>query len=223
MTNRPTHAELERLIQSLHPLDRPDRDLPIGGYPDSRMPEDADRAAVLVPILQGSQPTILLTVRNRSLTKHAGQVALPGGRRDSGEGFPQATALREASEEVGIPIERVRTLGLLDRINTISGFRITPVVALVDDDVEPVACPDEVSHLFHLPLDWALDLDRYREHEVLRAGRRFSVMSVAAGHWPIWGATATILYQLARAANSDSLKASNSQDQTPRDQNTQLP
>ncbi|MEN1728422.1 MAG: CoA pyrophosphatase, partial [Pseudomonadota bacterium] len=202
MTHRPTPAELDRLVQAIHPLDRPDRDLPVGGYPDKHLTEDVDRAAVLVPILQGSEAAILLTVRNRGLTKHAGQVALPGGRRDPGENFPQQTALREASEEVGIPIDRVQTLGFLDRVNTISRFRITPVVGLVDADVDPSPCPDEVSHLFRLPLDWALDLDRYRQHEIIRAGRRFTVMSVAAGQWPIWGATATILHQLARAANA---------------------
>jgi len=201
-TPRPTPADLQRLVRSLHPLDRPDDDLPVGGYPESRMSDEANRAAVLVPILQGEHPAILLTVRNRRLTKHAGQVALPGGRRDRGESFPLATALREASEEVGIPVDSVQTLGLLDRVNTISQFRITPVVGLVAGHVEPVACPDEVSHLYRLPLDWALDPERYRQHEIIRAGQRFHVMSVAAHHWPIWGATASILYQLALAATA---------------------
>jgi len=165
------------------------------------MAKDIEHAAVLVPILQDQTPSILLTVRNRSLTKHAGQVALPGGRRDSGESFPAGTALREASEEVGIPDHGVQMLGLLDRVNTITNFCITPVVGLVDEEIELVACPREVSHLYRLPLDWALDLDRYRTHEVMRSGQRFEVMSIAAEHWPIWGATATILHQFARAAN----------------------
>jgi len=166
------------------------------------MESRANRAAVLVPILQGQEPAILLTVRSRRLTKHAGQVALPGGQRDHGEAFPLDTALREASEEVGIKASDVRPLGLLDRVNTISQFRITPVVGLVSQGVKPVACPAEVSHLYRLPLDWALDLSRYRHHDVIRAGQHFRVMSIAAEHWPIWGATASILYQLARVANS---------------------
>jgi len=194
---------LQRLERALHDLACPDRDLPVGGYPESRMQDAPDRAAVLVPILQSPEPSILLTVRNRGLTKHAGQVALPGGRRDPGEAFPTGTALREASEEVGIPTDRVRLIGLLDRVNTISRFRITPVVGLVDPAIEPRACPHEVSHLFRFPLDWALDLDRYREHTVLRGGQTFTVMSVAGGRWPIWGATATILHQLATVANRD--------------------
>ena len=78
----PERLELARLERALHDLNRPDRDLPVGGYPESRMTDDPDRAAVLVPILQAPEPAILLTVRNRALTKHAGQVALPGGRRD---------------------------------------------------------------------------------------------------------------------------------------------
>jgi 8-oxo-dGTP pyrophosphatase MutT (NUDIX family) len=166
------------------------------------MGTDANRAAVLVPILQGLRPAILLTVRSRRLTKHAGQVALPGGRRDRGEVFPVDTALREASEEVGIPSASVQVLGLLGRVNTISQFRITPVVGLVSAEVEPVACPAEVSHLYRLPLDWAFDLSRYRQHEVIRGGQRFQLMSLAAQHWPIWGATASILYQLALAVRS---------------------
>jgi len=200
LTTRPSPADLRRLVQSLHPLDHPDRELPVGGYPEARMKDDANRAAVLVPILKGERPSILLTVRNRQLTKHAGQVALPGGRRDRGEPFPLGTALREASEEVGIPAESVQALGLLGRVNTISQFRITPVVGLVSEHVEPVSCPDEVSHLYRLPLDWALDSARYRQHEVIRSGQRFTVMSMAAHHWPIWGATASILYQLALAS-----------------------
>jgi len=199
-TTRPTPADLQRLLRSLHSLDRPDSDLPVGGYPESRMTDQANRAAVLVPILEGRQPCVLLTVRHRRLTKHAGQVALPGGRQDQGESFPLDTALREASEEVGIPPESVQALGLLDRVNTISQFRITPVVGLVPNHIEPVRSPDEVSHLYRLPLAWALDPARYRRHRVIRAGQPFHIMSLAAQQWPIWGATASILYQLALAA-----------------------
>jgi len=193
--------EWRRLFSaSLHPLETPDDQLPVIGY--SPVPKNwaPQSAAVLVPILDKPEPCLLLTVRHRALTKHAGQVALPGGRREDDEPFPLATALREAAEEIGLAETLVRPLGLLDRVDTISRFRVTPVVALIAADARPVACPREVSHVFELPLAWALDLSRHREHLVRRYQQEFKVRSVAAQQWPIWGATATILHQLALRA-----------------------
>lgn len=139
-----------------------------------------------------------MTVRSRDLTKHAGQVALPGGRREGNEPFPLATAMREAEEEIGIDQDQVRILGLLDQVDTISNFRITPVVGVADGHTELLACPNEVREIFTVPLAWVLDTQRYRRHQVRRGGLTFDLWSMAGGRWPIWGATATILQHLAR-------------------------
>jgi len=189
---------LARLASLLHAPATPVDDLPVLGYRASNPEGEPDTAAVLLLMVRYPEPGVVMTVRSRDLTKHAGQVALPGGRREIGEHFPLATALREAKEEIGIGPEQVRILGLLDQVDTISNFRITPVVGVADSSADLMACPDEVREVFTLPLEWVLDPDRYRRHQVVRGGRSFDMWSMAGGHWPIWGATATILQHLAR-------------------------
>ncbi|AKS42371.1 CoA pyrophosphatase [Wenzhouxiangella marina] len=201
MTRRKPEGFPAALAERLHRLDVPDRELPIRGFPPPDPQWQPRPSAVLVPIVLDEQPGVLLTVRHRSLTKHAGQVALPGGRREADEPFPRVTALRETHEEIGVAPERVELLGQLDRVDTISRFRISPVVGLVDPEAQPQACPHEVSHIFRLPLEWVRDLERYRRHDVLRRGQRFTVWSLAGGPWLVWGATAIILRQLARHLN----------------------
>ena len=91
-------------------------------------------AAVLVPIIDRSEPSVLLTVRTSELASHAGQVAFPGGKIDPGDETPAAAALREACEEVGLASELIEPLGYLDLYLTFSGFRILPTVARVKPD-----------------------------------------------------------------------------------------
>lgn len=94
----------------------------------ARQPSDA---AVLVPIVMREQPTVLLTVRSARLSTHSGQVAFPGGKRDPQDVSAEATALREAHEEVGLAPRNVEVLGRLPLYVTGTAFHITPVVALV--------------------------------------------------------------------------------------------
>ena len=85
-------------------------------------------AAVLVPIVLRSEPMVLLTQRHADLSKHAGQIAFPGGRVDAGETSVQA-AMREASEEVGLDANFVTPLGYLDGYLTITQYLVTPLAA----------------------------------------------------------------------------------------------
>lgn len=155
------------------------------------------RAAVLIPIALYPAPSVLLTVRSGQLTVHAGQVALPGGRPQPGELCPVATALRETHEEVGIESDRIEVIGLLDRFETISGYRVVPVVGLINQPVILRPCPREVGAVFWMPWQRVADPVSYRRHRIVRDGRRYLTHSVAAEHWPVWGATASILHQLA--------------------------
>jgi 8-oxo-dGTP pyrophosphatase MutT (NUDIX family) len=155
------------------------------------------RAAVLVPIITGQTPSILLTKRTAHLSRHAGQVAFPGGRIDPGDPSPEAAALREAEEEIGLGPALVTLLGRLPDHDTGTGFRITPIVGLLPPDPSLTPAPAEVAALLHLPLSVLLDPEApQRRREMLRgAMREFWV-------WPhpeheIWGATAAILVRLA--------------------------
>ncbi|MDP3321639.1 MAG: CoA pyrophosphatase, partial [Bosea sp. (in: a-proteobacteria)] len=90
-------------------------------------------AAVLIGVVPRPEgPTVILTQRAATLRSHSSQVAFPGGRVDAVDGSPVVTALREAEEEIGLPRERVRTLGFLDAYLTGTGYRIVPVVGLLE-------------------------------------------------------------------------------------------
>lgn len=186
----------EWLAAQLHSPDTPHESLPVGGFRPARDRWQPRPAAVLVPIIHWPEPAIVLTVRSRKLSLHAGQVALPGGGRASAESFPLGTALRETHEEIGVAPELVAVHGLLDCYDTITGYRIVPVVASIDSDCRLRACPDEVDEIFTLPLSLALDPGQYRHHRVVRGGHAHDLVSMPHPRWLIWGATAAILHQL---------------------------
>lgn len=155
-------------------------------------------SAVLIPILAHPEPSILLTRRADGLRAHAGQVALPGGRVEAGESAEEA-ALREAAEEVGLDPRLPEILGRLPDHLTGTGFRVTPVVALVEPGFALLPAPGEVAEVFEYPLARLLDPAGPERRQAVFQGveRRFWV-------WPherhyIWGATAAILLSLARA------------------------
>ncbi len=160
-------------------------------------------AAVLVPILDKPEPEILLTVRSELLPHHPGQVSFPGGAVDHTDRSAIATALREAEEEIGLDFSQVSPLGFLDRLDTISDYRVLPVVGLVKPSF--VWHPDhrEVSEVFTVPLKLALDQNEYSHEAITRGGRTIVISSL---HWQghrIWGVTAAILLNLgSRMENS---------------------
>ena len=154
-------------------------------------------AAVLVPIVHGPTPGVLLTKRTSHLSRHAGQVAFPGGRIDPEDASPEAAALREAYEEIGLAQDYPELVGRLPDYVTGTGFRITPVLALLPAPFDFSPNPAEVEAIFTLPLEVLLDpaAPERRRAEFRGRQREFWV-------WPheqhyIWGATAAILVHLA--------------------------
>lgn len=181
-----------RLSARLFALDTPLAKLPVGGY----RPASDDRpraAAVLVGVTSGAEPGVVLTLRSHRLQHHAGQVSFPGGGRDApGESVVQ-TALREAREEAGIEECKVRPLGYLGRYDTITGYRMTAVVAILDPNT--IFRPDlnEVENVFTVPLAHVIDPARFRRDRVRYAGRRFEIVTFEHASHHIWGATAALL------------------------------
>lgn len=155
-------------------------------------------AAVLVPIvLHPEGSSVLLTLRAARLSSHAGQVSFPGGRIEAGE-TPEAAALREAAEEVGLDPRLPELVGRLPDHLTGTGFRVTPVVGLVPPPLSLTPDPAEVEEPFELPLSVVLDPRAPERRRAFFRGqeREFWV-------WPherhyIWGATAAMLVSLAR-------------------------
>lgn len=154
-------------------------------------------AAVLVPIVnRPSGLTVLLTRRTEHLRDHAGQVSFPGGRCEPDDRSPEATALRESAEEVGIQPRQVEVLARLPDYYTGTGFRVTPVVGLVTPPLNLCLDDFEVAEVFEPPLEFLLDPARYHRHKIERAGVLHSYWAVPWQGYFIWGATAGILVSL---------------------------
>lgn len=154
-------------------------------------------AAVLVPIvLRESEPTVLLTQRTAHLRDHAGQVSFPGGRVEADDASPVATALRETEEEIGLTRERIEVLGFLPEYRTGTGFRVTPVVALVRPPFELTLDPFEVAEVFEVPLAFLLDPANHQRHSLHYRGALRSYFAMPYGDYFIWGATAGMIRSL---------------------------
>lgn len=201
MASSPLDSLDAQLSAHLYPLDIPLSQLPVGGHrPDSD--EKLRPAAVLVGVIAGADPSVVLTLRSRRMEHHAGQVSFPGGGRDApGESAVQ-TALREAREEAGIEENRVRPLGYLGRYDTITGYRMTAVVASLHP--ETTFSPDrmEVESVFTVPLEHIADPARYRCDRVRYAGQRYEIITLAHPAHHIWGATAALLKEFGEKVRS---------------------
>jgi 8-oxo-dGTP pyrophosphatase MutT (NUDIX family) len=170
-----------------------------GSRPD---PATLKPAAVLVPVVarvegNASAPTMLFTRRAAHLKDHSGQVSFPGGRVHAADGSPEATALREAHEEIGLDAARVELLGRLPEYLTRTGFRVTPVVGIVTPPFVLRPDPGEVEAIFEVPLAFLLDPANRRRQSREWQGETRWFYEMPYGEHYIWGATAGMLVNLA--------------------------
>lgn len=155
-------------------------------------------AAVLVPVTDRPEPGVILTRRTDTMKRHAGQVAFPGGRIDPEDADAVAAALREAEEEIALPRADVAVVGTSDRYRTITGYRVTPVIAVVPPDVTLIPSAAEVAEVFEVPLDFLLDSGNHLEASVEWQGRVRHYYEIFWGEHRIWGATAAMIVNLSR-------------------------
>lgn len=153
-------------------------------------------AAVLVGVVARPEPVVLLTQRTPDLKSHSGQVAFPGGRIDPTDVSPEAAALREAMEEVGLEEKFVEPIGYLDLYLTFSGFRILPLVARVDPGYRLTLNPGEVADAFEVPLEFLMEPNNHQKLKRDWQGIERQYYAMPFGERYIWGVTAGILRNL---------------------------
>ena len=194
-------ARTARLLEVPPGLSKVDFDIvPRSGDPGTdRMLEIIARerpirpAAVLIPVVDRPQPTVLLTQRSAHLSDHAGQISFPGGKIDATDASPLDAALREAFEEVGLSREFIDPIGYLDLYATSFGFRILPTVARIKPGFRLRINEAEVDDAFEVPLAFLMDPDNHQLHSKEFRGMERSYYAMPFAERYIWGATAGIL------------------------------
>ncbi|UGA44880.1 CoA pyrophosphatase [Bradyrhizobium quebecense] len=150
-------------------------------------------AAVLIPVVDHPEPTVLLTQRSPNLSSHAGQISFPGGKIDATDASPLDAALREACEEVGLKREFIDPVGYLDLYGTAFGFRILPTVARVKPGFALEINEAEVVDAFEVPLAFLMNPENHQIHTKEFRGMDRSYYAMPFAERYIWGATAGIL------------------------------
>ncbi|NVK16522.1 MAG: CoA pyrophosphatase [Rhodobacteraceae bacterium] len=164
--------------------------------PDAALPAGRKLrpAGVLVPVtIASGTPRLILTKRSSALKHHPGQIAFPGGKVDAGDKDACAAALREAWEEIGLPQDLPQIIGCLPEHETVTGFSVTPAVALIRDFFEEHPETGEVAEVFSVPLEHVLKPENYIIESRRWRGTRRRYYTVPYGPYYIWGATARML------------------------------
>ena len=156
-------------------------------------------ASVLIPLVQRADGlSMLLTQRTAHLTDHAGQISFPGGRAEDYDASAIDTALRETEEEIGLHRRHIEIVGVLPDYVTGTGYRVTPVVALITPPFELTPDANEVAEIFEVPLAFLMDAGNHRRlsFDLPEGAGRRSFYAMPYERFFIWGATAAMLRNL---------------------------
>ena len=155
-------------------------------------------AAVLVPVIDdgAEDARLILTMRAGTLRSHSGQIAFPGGKIDPEDGSPEVAAMREAEEEIALARCYVEPIGRLPPYLTMSGFRITPVLATVKPGFSLTPNPQEVDDVFEVPLSFLMTPENHVRQSRVWQGRERHYYTMPYEDRFIWGVTAGILRML---------------------------
>ena len=170
--------------------------------------ESLKKASVLIAVTKPTHQVdshIVLTVRSSGLKSHAGQISLPGGKRENTDSDAVATALRESEEEIGLPPGEVQILGKLGDLALPSGYLVTPIVGLINSGLRFTRQEEEVEDIFEAPLSLVLNIPSYKKSKVEFKGKKRTILEVHYESYRIWGATAAILFNLAQRISQNAI------------------
>ncbi len=169
---------------------------------DNQVVSTLEASAILILLREHNHHLeLVLTRRAYHLNNHPGQICFAGGRKEIHDKDLIATAIREAHEEIGLPPESVEILGEFNGIETISGFLMTPIVGFSQFQGEWKTDPEEVHSMLTIPLDWAMEPNRWRKEYGVFRGTKHSYLTAWWQGQLIWGATAQILHNLSNIVN----------------------
>jgi 8-oxo-dGTP pyrophosphatase MutT (NUDIX family) len=167
------------------------------GHPRLKLAKALRDAAVLIPVIDhGPNTTVLLTKRAEKLRNHSGQVAFPGGTIDPTDSSPEAAALRETFEEIGLDEEHIEVIGRMPDYVAGSGYRIAPVLGIVRPGFSLRLNPDEVDTAFEVPLRFLMDPANHARDSRMWNDLEWFFYEMPYGGQRIWGVTAGIIRTL---------------------------
>ncbi|RME38426.1 MAG: CoA pyrophosphatase [Deltaproteobacteria bacterium] len=170
----------------------------LAGHPCQKISDSQLREAAVLLILlrRGQEYRLLLTRRTDTVRHHKGEICLPGGSREPTDDGPVATALRETREELGLAPDRFDILGCLDDVESVHGYRVTPVVAWLHQPGGYRPDPTEIAEVLELPLQGFFRPGAHHSETWQHRGRRERVHFYQVEGTEVWGMTAAILRQL---------------------------
>ncbi|TMP24587.1 CoA pyrophosphatase [Pseudoalteromonas rubra] len=154
-------------------------------------------SAVLVPLLEvNGEASMLLCKRSAQLRSHPSQLCFPGGKVELQDASVISTALRESQEEIALDPQQVNPVGVLPLHTTLTGFRITPVLAVLNHNATWETCSEEVEQVFTLPLSLLAQQRAWQPVQTQLRGKPVTFNGLMTEHGLLWGATAKIVQQL---------------------------
>ena len=157
---------------------------------------DASQAAVLIAITREAEPKVILTRRAIHMTKHAGEVAFPGGKRDEQDPSLLHTALRESEEEIGLSPNDVEIIGMLNPMQSRFGVMVTPFVGCIPANSQFSPNLDELDSIFSAPLRFFLENSPHSRMQMEILGQKVRIPSYQYGEYTVWGMTAFMMVDL---------------------------
>ncbi|MEP3892313.1 MAG: CoA pyrophosphatase [Hellea sp.] len=184
---------ISKLLTGLLPVD-------ISDGADELKREGQRGASVLMLLVMRDEWQVILTQRPETMPQHPGQIAFPGGKRETDETALQA-ALRETEEEVGLKAKDIEMIGRLPSFNAVSEYRVTPFVGIVNADAKIIADPHEVEDVFETPLSFLMNAKNHVARDIFFDGRNHRLYDMPydsddGTHRNIWGMTAMMMYRL---------------------------